>query len=175
MGIRAFAPAETAQRLGVDLIVTDHHLPGPDGVPKALAVVNPNQKRMRVSLQAALWSGRGLQSGAGIDAAPAGRERFRTSCCMSFMKVVAIATIADAVPLTGENRVFASLGLDALRKAVNPGLKALARSGADFRQASADVRGSWIPHRAPHQRCRAHGCGSRCDRTFQRERSGARP
>jgi len=43
MGIRAFAPAETAQRLGVDLIVTDHHLPGPDGVPKALAVVNPNQ------------------------------------------------------------------------------------------------------------------------------------
>src|SRR5437588_10811213 len=44
---------------------------------------------------------------------------------MSFVKVVAIATIADAVPLTGENRVFASLGLDALRKAVNPGLKAL--------------------------------------------------
>jgi single-stranded-DNA-specific exonuclease RecJ len=41
------------------------------------------------------------------------------------MKVVAIATIADAVPLTGENRVFASLGLDALRQAVNPGLKAL--------------------------------------------------
>ena len=44
---------------------------------------------------------------------------------MSFMKVVAIATIADAVPLTGENRVFARLGLDALRRAVNPGLKAL--------------------------------------------------
>src|ERR1700680_3546322 len=41
------------------------------------------------------------------------------------MKVFPIATIADAVPLTGENRVFASLGLDALRKAVNPGLKAL--------------------------------------------------
>src|SRR5208283_4256483 len=36
MGIRAFAPAATAERLGVDLIVTDHHLPGPDGVPKAL-------------------------------------------------------------------------------------------------------------------------------------------
>ena len=44
------------------------------------------------------------------------------------MKVVAIATIADAVPLTGENRVFASLGLDALRRAVNPGLKALLES-----------------------------------------------
>src|SRR5277367_5587385 len=45
MGIRAFTPAETAQRLGVDLIVTDHHLPGPAGVPKALTVVNPNQAR----------------------------------------------------------------------------------------------------------------------------------
>ena len=44
---------------------------------------------------------------------------------MSFMKIVAIATIADAVPLTGENRVFAKLGLEGLRKAVNPGLKAL--------------------------------------------------
>src|ERR1700731_4354035 len=43
----------------------------------------------------------------------------------SFMKVVAIATIADAVPLTGENRVFAKLGLEALRTAVNPGLKSL--------------------------------------------------
>src|SRR6478672_13236798 len=40
MGIRAFAPAETARRLGVDLIVTDHHLPGPQGIPAALAVVN---------------------------------------------------------------------------------------------------------------------------------------
>src|SRR5882762_6478547 len=43
MGIRAFAPAETARRLGIDLIVTDHHLPGPDGVPNAFAVLNPNQ------------------------------------------------------------------------------------------------------------------------------------
>src|ERR1051325_5987563 len=43
MGIRAFAPAETARRLGVDLIVTDHHLPGPQGIPSALAVINPNQ------------------------------------------------------------------------------------------------------------------------------------
>ncbi len=43
MGIRAFAPAETARRLGVDLIVTDHHLPGTNGIPIALAVVNPNQ------------------------------------------------------------------------------------------------------------------------------------
>src|SRR5207253_2789608 len=42
-GIRAFAAADTAQRLGLDLIVTDHHLPGEGGLPHALAVLNPNQ------------------------------------------------------------------------------------------------------------------------------------
>ncbi|HMC73415.1 MAG TPA: DHH family phosphoesterase, partial [Terriglobales bacterium] len=42
-GIRAFTAAETARRLGVDLIVTDHHLPGQEGIPAAVAVLNPNQ------------------------------------------------------------------------------------------------------------------------------------
>ena len=124
MGIRAFAPAETAQRLGVDLIVTDHHLPGPDGVPKALAVVNPNQKGCEYPYKQLCGAGVAFKVAQGlmqrrVDA------NLQNKLLMSFMKVVAIATIADAVPLTGENRVFASLGLDALRKAVNPGLKAL--------------------------------------------------
>ena len=48
MGIRALAAAETARRLNVDLIVTDHHLPGPDGVPSALAVINPKIGRAHV-------------------------------------------------------------------------------------------------------------------------------
>ena len=124
MGIRAFAPAETARRLGVDLIVTDHHLPGPDGVPQAFAVVNPNQEGCAYPYKQLCGAGVAFKVAQGlmerrIEAKD--RERF----LRSFMKVVAIATIADAVPLTGENRVFASLGLDALRRAVNPGLKAL--------------------------------------------------
>ena len=124
MGIRAFAPAETAQRLGVDLIVTDHHLPGPDGVPNALAVVNPNQKACEYPYKQLCGAGVAFKVAQGLmqrrlDA------KLQNKLLMSFMKVVAIATIADAVPLTGENRVFASLGLDALRRAVNPGLKAL--------------------------------------------------
>jgi single-stranded-DNA-specific exonuclease len=124
MGIRAFAPAETARRLGVDLIVTDHHLPGPDGVPHALAVVNPNQNGCEYPCKQLCGAGVAFKVAQGLmqrhlDAS------VQNKLLKSFMKIVAIATIADAVPLTGENRVFAALGLDALRRAVNPGLKAL--------------------------------------------------
>lgn len=123
-GIRAFAAAETAQRLGVDLIVTDHHLPGQDGVPVALAVLNPNQPGCEYPCKALCGAG------VGFKLAQALMERRLTTpdqsrMLTSFMKVVAIATVADAVPLTGENRVFAKLGLDALSKPVNPGLRAL--------------------------------------------------
>ena len=124
MGIRAFAPAETAQRLGVDLIVTDHHLPGPDGVPRALAVVNPNQAGCEYPCKQHLRRGRCLQSGAGIDAAPPAGKRSRPH----------VAVVHESGghrhhrrfrSAHGENRVFAKIGLDELRRAVNPGLKAL--------------------------------------------------
>ena len=123
-GIRAFAAADTAHRLGVDLIVTDHHLPGQDGMPTALAVLNPNQSGCEYPCKTLCGAG------VAFKLAQALMERRLTHrdqgpLLKSFMKVVAIATIADAVPLTGENRVFAKLGLEALRSAVNPGLKAL--------------------------------------------------
>ena len=124
MGIRAFAPAETAHRLGVDLIVTDHHLPGPDGVPRAVAVVNPNQVGCEYPCKLLCGAGVAFKVAQGLMQRRL-PEKDQTRLLLSFMKVVAIATIADAVPLTGENRVFASLGLEALRRAVNPGLKAL--------------------------------------------------
>jgi len=124
MGIRAFSPAETAHRLGVDLIVTDHHLPGPEGVPKAWAVVNPNQMGCTYPDKQLCGAGVAFKVAQGLMQRRL-PEKDHAKLLMSFMKVVAIATIADAVPLTGENRVFASLGLDALRRAVNPGLKAL--------------------------------------------------
>ena len=127
MGIRAFGPAETAQRLGVDLIVTDHHLPGQDGVPKALAVINPNQNGCSYPYKQLCGAGVAFKLAQGLMQRRLA-SRDQNKLLLSFMKVVAIATIADAVPLTGENRVFASLGLDALRRAVNPGLKALLES-----------------------------------------------
>jgi len=123
-GIRAFDAAETARRTGIDLIVTDHHLPGMDGVPQALVVVNPNQDGCNYPCKYLCGAGVAFKLAQGLlqrhlDA------KDQSRLLMSFMKVVAIATIADAVPLLGENRVFAKLGLQGLRRPVNVGLRAL--------------------------------------------------
>jgi single-stranded-DNA-specific exonuclease len=123
-GIRAFAAAETARNLGVDLIVTDHHLPGHDGMPTALAVLNPNQPGCDYPCKALCGAGVAFKFAQALMERRL-THRDQAPLLKSFMKVAAIATIADAVPLTGENRVFAKLGLEALRSAVNPGLKAL--------------------------------------------------
>ena len=123
-GIRAFAAAETAARLGIDLIVTDHHLPGHDGVPQALAVLNPNQPGCQYPCKALCGAGVAFKLAQGLMERKLDRPD-RSRLLTSFMKVVAIATVADAVPLVGENRVFAKLGLEALASPVNVGLKAL--------------------------------------------------
>src|ERR1700751_115388 len=123
-GIRAFAAADTAERLGVDLIVTDHHLPGSDGVPKAVAVLNPNQPGCEYPCKALCGAGVAFKLAQALMEKRLS-DKDQSRLLTSFLKVVAIATIADAVPLCGENRVFTKLGLDALRRAVNPGLKAL--------------------------------------------------
>jgi single-stranded-DNA-specific exonuclease len=134
-GIRAFAAAEAAKRAGVDLIVTDHHLPeASEGVPVALAVLNPNQADCLYPCKALCGAGVAFKLAQAL-LEKNGRERLLPS----FLKMVAIATVADAVPLQGENRVFASLGLDGLKNPVNLGLKALLEVAAvgDARRLTA--------------------------------------
>lgn len=129
-GIREFAAAAEAKRLGIDLIVTDHHLPEKDeGVPCALAVLNPNQPGCGYPYKDLCGAGVAfklaqalLENTAKDDAE---RIRLRTKTLPSFLKLLAIATIADAVPLTGENRTIASIGLAELRNPSQVGLKTL--------------------------------------------------
>ena len=93
-------------------------------MPTALAVLNPNQPGCEYPCKALCGAGVAFKlAQALMERRLAHRDQ--APLLKSFMKIVAIATIADAVPLTGENRVFAKLGLEALRSAVNPGLKAL--------------------------------------------------
>jgi single-stranded-DNA-specific exonuclease len=133
-GIRAFAAADEAKALGMDLIVTDHHLPDDAmGIPEAVAVLNPAQascpypfKSLCGAAVAFKLAHALLLAHAKIAENPeAQRLRLKRGLIPSFLKLVAIATIADSVPLEGENRVIASLGLRELRNPVQPGLRAL--------------------------------------------------
>ena len=134
-GMRAFAEAETARRLGLDLIITDHHLTAAnDALPAALAILNPNQPgcpypekslcgaAIALKLAQAL-----LEKSERVRRDPA---RLREKTLPSFLKMAAIATIADAVPLSGENRTIAALGLHELRRPVGAGLRALFAAAA---------------------------------------------
>lgn len=124
-GIRAFAAAEEAERLGLDLIVTDHHLPEASlGVPRALAVLNPNQSDCTYPCKHLCGAGVAFKlAQALLEAQDVTRARERL--LPSFLKMLVIATVADAVPLLGENRVIAALGIAGLARPVNPGLRAL--------------------------------------------------
>jgi single-stranded-DNA-specific exonuclease len=129
-GMRAFAEAETARRLGLDLIITDHHLPKiDDSVPEALAILNPNQAGCGYPEKSLCGAAIALKL---AQALLERRDRARTHAktLPSFLKMAAIATIADAVPLRGENRVIAALGLRELRRPIGAGLRALFAASA---------------------------------------------
>jgi len=129
-GMRAFAEADTARRLGLDLIVTDHHLPdAQDAVPDALAILNPNQPGCPYPEKSLCGAAIALKlAQAVLERRDLVRTREKT--LPSFLKMAAIATIADAVPLKGENRVIAALGLRELRKPMGVGLRALLAAAA---------------------------------------------
>jgi single-stranded-DNA-specific exonuclease len=129
-GMRAFAEAETARTLGLDLIITDHHLPDAhDALPHALAILNPNQPGCPYPEKSLCGAAIALKlAQAVLERRDPVRTREKT--LPSFLKMAAIATIADAVPLRGENRVIAALGLRELRNPVSPGLRALFAAAA---------------------------------------------
>ena len=126
-GIRAFAAAEEAQALGLDLIVTDHHLPDEiGGLPPALAVINPNQPNCPYPNKDLCGAGVAFKlAQALLESSDIPIETVGTKLLPSFLKLLAIATVADAVALTGENRVIVAIGLRELVKPVQPGLRCL--------------------------------------------------
>ena len=120
-GIRAHEPLYWAREHGLDVIITDHHLPDEkEGAPPALAVLNPNQAGCP-------YPDKNL---AGVGVAfklvhALFREHGREGQVPAFMKVVAIGTVADVAKLVGENRTIVAIGLKDLARVANPGLRAL--------------------------------------------------
>ena len=128
-GMRAFNEAKLAHKLGLDLIITDHHLPDSgDEIPIALAVLNPNQPGCpypEKSLCGAAIAFKLAQAVLQRHDERHSLNRTRDRILPSFLKMVAIATVADAVPLRGENRVLAALGIRELHRPAGLGLRAL--------------------------------------------------
>jgi single-stranded-DNA-specific exonuclease len=119
-GIRGADAARRAREVGIDLIVTDHH--EPDAVlPPAFAVINPKRHDCAYPDKYLAGVGVALKLVQAL-CRRAGRE----SWLPGFIKVAAIGTLADVVPLVGENRVIAKIGLDLLSRGPNKiGLRSL--------------------------------------------------
>lgn len=118
-GIKAVEFVERAKTHGVDVIITDHHLPGAD-LPQALAVLDP-------VLQDSVYPDRYL---AGIGVVfkliqALFEEDGRADLLPHYLKLVSIGTVADVAALRGENRLFVKFGLKGLENVSNPGLKSL--------------------------------------------------
>ncbi len=109
-GIRGAEAARRANELGVDLIVTDHHEPDTE-LPPALAVINPKRHDCTYPDKNLAGVGVALKLVQALC-----RRSGRESWLPGFIKIAAIGTLADVVPLVGENRVIAKLGLDQLTR-----------------------------------------------------------
>ena len=117
-GISALEEAEFAASLGVDLIVTDHHLPH-DALPKAVAVVDPRRAGDHSPFKGLCGAGVAFKLCAALDGCPP--EEMLDYCG----DLAAVGTVADVMPLTGENRTLVKAGLKLLQQTDRPGISAL--------------------------------------------------
>jgi single-stranded-DNA-specific exonuclease len=119
-GILAHDAVAQATDKGMDVVVTDHHTPG-DTLPPALAVLNPNRADCSYPNKGLCGAGVAYKLCQGL-AEAFHREQEELHPLLS---LVALATVADLVPLTGENRTLVRFGLRALAQTRNPGLDRL--------------------------------------------------
>ena len=118
-GITAVEPVARARSLGIDTVITDHHEPPPI-LPAAVALVNPHREGCAYPFKSLAGVGVTFKVAEALLRGRGGLERAR-----AHLDVVALGTIADVVPLVGENRVLARLGLELLNRGERLGLRAL--------------------------------------------------
>lgn len=118
-GIRAFEVAEYAANIGLDLIITDHHLPG-ETLPRAYSILNPKQDDCSYPEKNLAGVGVVFKLVQALL-----KEAGRDEDSRRFLGFVAIGTVADLVSLTDENRIIVKYGLESLRNPGNIGLNTL--------------------------------------------------
>ena len=117
-GISAVEEAAFAASLGIDLIITDHHLPH-DTLPQAVAIVDPRRADDHSPFKGLCGAGVAFKLCAALDGCPP--EEMLEYCG----DLAAVGTVADVMPLTGENRTIVRVGLNHLKKTRRRGLYAL--------------------------------------------------
>lgn len=122
-GTSAIEPVAALCRQGIDVIVTDHHLPG-GPLPDCLAVLNPKRPGCDYADKDLAAVGVAFKLALAVARALGANENI----VLHMLDLVALATIADIAPLRGENRVLARYGLKVLGETRNPGLRALIRA-----------------------------------------------
>ncbi len=133
-GIRSLSEADTARALGLDLIITDHHHPLPE-LPRAFAVVNPKQPGDAYPEKGLAGVGLAYKIAQGLIRPMMPRPPINGS---DVLDLVALGTVADLAPLTGENRVLVRHGLKVLNKPRREGVKSL-MSMARLRPGGVDA------------------------------------
>ena len=132
-GTSAHTPVAALRDRGIDVIITDHHLPGGE-LPNAYAVLNPRRPGCLSGDKDLAAVGVAFKLALAVTRAMGGNENL----VFGMLDLVALATIADIAPLRGENRVFARYGLRMLAETKNLGLRALIRaSGMDGKSLTA--------------------------------------
>ena len=121
-GVKAIEQVAYAKTLGIELIICDHHTPG-DALPDALAVLDPKRSDCAYPFKELCGCGVGFKLMQGL-LQQQGKEG---SEIIAYLDFVAVAIAADIVPMVGENRALAFLGLQQLNTHPRPGLKALMR------------------------------------------------
>ena len=133
-GIRSLKEADTARALGLDLIITDHHHPLPE-LPRAFAIVNPKQPGDTYPEQGLAGVGLAYKIAQGLIRPMDPKPPINGS---DVLDLVALGTVADLAPLTGENRVLVRHGLKVLNKPRREGVKSL-MSMARLRPGGVDA------------------------------------
>ena len=127
-GIRSVDEVAYARRLGMDVILTDHHSVGPE-IPPATAVINPKQQGDRYPFKDLAGVGVAYKLAQGLIRAerqmPSRKGAAPGIAEEDLLDLVALGTVADIVPLTGENRALVRRGLERINQASRPGLRAM--------------------------------------------------
>ena len=140
-GTTALKEVALAGTLGIDTIVTDHHTVG-ETLPNAVAVLNPHVKQETLKYRPLCGAGVAYKLAWAVLAGEKGASL--TAPAREFLaasqSLVALACVADVVPLTGENRVMTRQGLRAMPYSANPGIRALMEtSGLERAPSGTDV------------------------------------